>query len=56
MAAVFGGIVYYRGSTTTGKPAVGAALTAVGAVMLLALGGPRPGVVFDFPTSGGAAL
>ena len=36
--AVFGGIVFYRGSTTTGKRAIGAALTAAGAFMLLALG------------------
>ncbi len=38
MGAIFGGIVFYRGSTTTGKRAMGAALTAVGAFMLVALG------------------
>ncbi|MDA1035434.1 MAG: hypothetical protein O3B65_00970 [Chloroflexi bacterium] len=35
--AAVGGVVFYRGSTTSGKRAIGASLTAIGVVIWLAL-------------------
>lgn len=59
-AAFAGGLVYYRGSTTTGKRATGAALMAVGIAMWFVLiatipfsvsGGGSPDPVVDFGTN-----